>query len=87
MIDHWGGLDDLRNKNIRVLHSLSFVDDPTRMLRAVRFEQRFDFHIEKRTLELMNEARPMLRQVSGDRLRHEFDLAFREANPPGFLPA
>ena len=85
LIDHWGGLDDLRNKNIRVLHSLSFVDDPTRMLRAVRFEQRFDFHIEKRTLELMNEARPMLRQVSGDRLRHEFDLAFREANPARIL--
>ena len=85
LIDHWGGLEDLRNKNIRVLHSLSFVDDPTRMLRAVRFEQRFDFHIEKRTLELMNEAREMLHQVSGDRLRHEFDLVFREANPSRIL--
>ncbi len=81
LIDNWGGLDDLRNKKIRVLHSLSFVDDPTRMLRAVRFEQRFDFEIEERTLQLMNEARPMLRQVSGDRLRHEFDLVFREADP------
>jgi len=81
LIDHWGGLEDLRNKKIRVLHSLSFVDDPTRMLRAVRFEQRFGFRIEERTLQLMDEARPMLRQVSGDRLRHEFDLVFREEDP------
>jgi tRNA nucleotidyltransferase (CCA-adding enzyme) len=81
LIDHWGGLEDLHKKKIRVLHSLSFVDDPTRMLRAVRFEQRFDFQIEERTLQLIEEARPMLRQVSGDRLRHEFDLVFREENP------
>ncbi len=85
LIDNWGGLEDLRNKKIRVLHSLSFVDDPTRMLRAVRFEQRFGFAIEDRTLQLMEEARPMLRRVSGDRLRHEFDLAFREANPAAVL--
>ena len=47
--DYWGGLDDLRQRVVRVLHSLSFVDDPTRMLRAVRFEQRFGFSIEART--------------------------------------
>src|SRR4030067_484379 len=63
----------LRERLVRVLHSLSFVDDPTRMLRAVRFEQRFDFHIEKRTLELLNEARSLLGQISGDRIRHELD--------------
>ncbi len=71
--DYWGGVNDLREGLVRVLHSLSFVDDPTRMLRAVRFERRFDFHIEKRTLELLNEARPLLAQVSGDRIRHELD--------------
>jgi tRNA nucleotidyltransferase (CCA-adding enzyme) len=71
--DYWGGMNDLREGLIRVLHSLSFVDDPTRMLRAVRFEQRFNFIIEKRTLELLNEARPLLSQVSGDRIRHELD--------------
>ncbi len=81
LYDHWGGLNDLHNKKIRVLHSLSFVDDPTRLLRAVRFEQRFQFQIEERTLQLMDEARPMLRQVSGDRLRHEFDLVFNESDP------
>src|SRR5690606_19292006 len=39
VLDFYGGLTDLREKRIRVLHSLSFVDDPTRILRAVRFEQ------------------------------------------------
>jgi tRNA nucleotidyltransferase (CCA-adding enzyme) len=71
--DYWGGVNDLRQGLVRVLHSLSFVDDPTRMLRAVRFERRFGFQIEKRTLELLQEARPLLTQVSGDRIRHELD--------------
>ncbi len=81
LYDYWGGLNDLKKKLIRVLHSLSFVDDPTRMLRAVRFEQRFNFKIENRTLQLMNEAHDLLKQVSGDRLRHELDLILAEENP------
>lgn len=71
--DYWGGQNDLREGLVRVLHPLSFVDDPTRMLRAVRFEQRFDFKIEKRTLELLYEARSLVGQISGDRIRHELD--------------
>jgi tRNA nucleotidyltransferase (CCA-adding enzyme) len=71
--DYWGGLADVRQGYVRVLHSLSFVDDPTRILRAVRFEQRFDFHIEARTLDLLIEARSLLDRVSGDRIRHELD--------------
>jgi tRNA nucleotidyltransferase (CCA-adding enzyme) len=63
---------------VRVLHSLSFVDDPTRMLRAVRFEQRFGFALEERTLELLWEARPLLGRVSGDRVRHELDHVLAE---------
>jgi tRNA nucleotidyltransferase (CCA-adding enzyme) len=78
--DHWGGLNDLRQGLVRVLHSLSFVDDPTRMLRAVRFEKRFDFKIDNRTLDLLHEARPMLGRVSGDRIRHELDHILAEKN-------
>jgi tRNA nucleotidyltransferase (CCA-adding enzyme) len=81
LYDYWDGLADLQKKQIKVLHSLSFVDDPTRMLRAVRFEQRFHFHIEKRTLQLMEEARPLIKQISEDRLRHEFNLVFKEDHP------
>lgn len=71
--DYWGGLADLRQGLVRCLHSLSFVDDPTRMLRAVRFEQRFNFQIEERTLELIKEATSLIEKVSGDRIRHELD--------------
>jgi len=78
LYDYWGGLRDLRQGLVRVLHSLSFVDDPTRQLRAVRFEQRFGFKIEQRTLQLMDEGIPLMRNVSGDRLRHEINLVLQE---------
>jgi tRNA nucleotidyltransferase (CCA-adding enzyme) len=83
--DYWGGLNDLRHHQVRVLHSLSFVDDPTRMLRAVRFEQRFDFQIEERTLELLHEAISLLDRVSGDRIRHEMDHILSENRMPQIL--
>lgn len=78
--DYWGGLEDLRQGLVRVLHSLSFVDDPTRMLRAVRFEKRFNFQIEQRTLDLLDEALALLERVSGDRIRHEVDHILVESN-------
>ncbi len=84
LYDFWGGLEDLHAGLIRVLHSLSFVDDPTRLIRAVRFEQRFNFEIEPRTLQLLIEATDLISQVSGDRLRHELNLILQEKNP---LPA
>jgi len=80
LYDYWGGFDDLRKGQIRVLHSISFVDDPTRMLRAVRFEQRFGFCIEDRTLQLLREALPLMNRVSGDRIRHEVDHILDEDN-------
>jgi tRNA nucleotidyltransferase (CCA-adding enzyme) len=81
LYDYYGGMNDVRQALVRVLHSLSFIDDPTRMLRAIRFEQRFDFHIENRTLELMSEAGRLLKQVSGTRLRHELDMTLDEPDP------
>jgi tRNA nucleotidyltransferase (CCA-adding enzyme) len=83
--DYWGGLNDLKGGLVRVLHSLSFVDDPTRMLRAVRFEQRFGFKIEDRTLELIEEALPLLERVSGDRIRHELDRILEENQASSML--
>ena len=78
--DYWGGLNDLRQGLVRVLHSLSFVDDPTRMLRAVRFEQRFGFRIEERTLQLLREASSLISRISGERIRHELDHILDEEN-------
>ena len=71
LLDYWGGGRDLRERQIRVLHSLSFVDDPTRMLRAVRLEQRIGFSIEARTLQQLSHALPLLDSVSGERIRAE----------------
>ena len=56
LIDEFDGLKDLKAKKIRVLHAKSFVDDPTRILRAIRFEQRFNFRIEPTTVSLLKEA-------------------------------
>ncbi len=78
--DYWGGLADLERGLVRVLHSLSFVDDPTRLLRAVRYEQRYGFEIESRTRQLMDEAKPMLEKLSPERVRHELDRMLDEPN-------
>ena len=86
LYDYWGGLEDLHHCLVRVLHSLSFVDDPTRMLRAVRFEKRFDFQIEQRTLDLLQDALPLLVRVSGDRIRHELNLILDESKIRRMLP-
>ena len=78
ILDFYGGLNDLRDRLIRVLHSLSFVDDPTRILRAARFEVRLGFTIEPRTAELIETALPMLRRITGRRILNELDLLLRE---------
>jgi tRNA nucleotidyltransferase (CCA-adding enzyme) len=85
LLDFYGGRRDLEQGQIRVLHSLSFIDDPTRILRAVRLEQRLGFTIEARTVELMRAALPMLDRVTGERIRHEIELALREADPVAVL--
>ncbi len=76
--DYWGGYNDLRQKLVRVLHSLSFIDDPTRILRAVRYEQRYDFALGQRTRQLLIAALPMIERISGDRVRHEIDKIISE---------
>lgn len=78
ILDFYGGLNDLHDRLIRVLHSLSFVDDPTRILRAARFEVRLGFTIEPRTAELIETALPMLRRITGRRILNELDLLLRE---------
>ena len=83
--DYWGGLEDLHIGLVRVLHSLSFVDDPTRILRAVRFEQRFSFRIEDRTMQLLLEARPLIERLSGDRIRHELNHILSTAQAPQII--
>ncbi|MCX7832369.1 MAG: CBS domain-containing protein [Actinobacteria bacterium] len=80
VVDVSGGLKDLRSGTIRVLHSLSFIEDPTRIVRAVRFEAKFDFRMDETTEILAREAIRLhvLKQATPVRLRDEiFDL-FKE---------
>jgi len=84
-LDFYGGEQDLKEGLIRVLHSLSFIEDPTRIMRAARFEQRLGFSIEARTAELIDNALPMLSRVTGERIRHELYLILREREPERVL--
>jgi tRNA nucleotidyltransferase (CCA-adding enzyme) len=83
LIDFFGGLRDIKDRTIRVLHSLSFVEDPTRVLRAIRFEQRFDFHLSKHTQNLIKTAvnLKLFNRLSGERMYTELVLMFSEAEP------
>jgi tRNA nucleotidyltransferase (CCA-adding enzyme) len=83
LIDFFGGLRDIKEKTLRVLHSLSFVEDPTRVLRAIRFEQRFDFKLGKHTENLIKSAVNMklFDRLTGKRMNAELVLMFSEAEP------
>ena len=83
LIDFFGGLRDIKERNIRILHNLSFVEDPTRVFRAIRFEQRFQFQISKHTQNLIKSAVNMrlFRSLSGERIYDELVLMFSEADP------
>ncbi len=83
LIDFFGGQKDIKERLIRVLHNLSFVEDPTRIFRALRFEQRFGFEIAKHTHMLMENAVRMelFGKLSGRRLFREFVLCLAEEKP------
>jgi tRNA nucleotidyltransferase (CCA-adding enzyme) len=79
--DPFGGLRDLEHRTVRVLHALSFVDDPTRVLRAARFEERYGFRMDPATEDQARRAVQlgMLAEVSGARIREELiDIADEE---------
>lgn len=87
LIDYFGAQKDFKERVLRVLHNLSFVEDPTRILRAIRFEQRFGFKIGKLTLSLIKNAVRIncFKDVSGQRLFHELKLLLMEQNPIGAI--
>jgi tRNA nucleotidyltransferase (CCA-adding enzyme) len=83
LIDFFGGVKDIKEKVIRVLHNLSFVEDPTRVFRAIRFEQRLGFQIAKHTQNLMKNAvkTGFMERLSGGRVFSEVVLILQEDNP------
>lgn len=81
LIDTQGGYADLERKLIRVLHAESFKDDPTRIWRAVRYEQRLDFTIEPLTMTQLKKYTGCLSTITADRQRYELECVLREDHP------
>jgi len=83
LVDHFGAMADIENGLVRVLHTFSFVDDPTRILRAFRFSERFSFRLEDQTAELLGRAllEGRLDDVSPERVRDEILLCIQEDEP------
>ena len=85
LLDPLDGLRDLPAKLVRVLHPGSFRDDATRILRAVRYEQRLGFRLEQDTKTLLQRDLSMLDTIGGHRLRRELAFAFQEPDPSRLL--
>lgn len=83
VVDYFGGREDLERGYIRVLHNLSFVEDPTRLLRGVRFEKRYFMNLEPQTLKLAKEAvrNDMLSRVAVERVWEEIKHIMLEPRP------
>ncbi|MBC7229557.1 MAG: CBS domain-containing protein [Actinobacteria bacterium] len=83
LLDYFGGLRDLERRQVRILHNLSFVEDPTRIFRAVRFEQRYGFRLERQTEMLARRAVEMeiVGKLTNARVRDELIDIFSEPFP------
>ncbi|MCX5681238.1 MAG: hypothetical protein NT079_03025 [Candidatus Omnitrophica bacterium] len=87
LVDEYHGLSDLKAKQIRIFHDQSFRDDPTRILRAIRFEQRYGFELEKKTMACLVEALKgdFYRHVTPGRYFEEFKKVLEEPDPERYL--
>ena len=80
LIDQFGGMKDIQDGLIRSLHDKSFTDDATRILRAIRYEQRLGFSMESNTQNFLTRDLRMIDTISGERLRKEFHRCLSEEN-------
>jgi tRNA nucleotidyltransferase (CCA-adding enzyme) len=87
LTDYFRGQQDIQEQVVRVLHNLSFVEDPTRVFRAIRFEQRLGFHIAPHTENLMRSAVRMhlLDTLGGERLFNELEQIMCEKELAGAI--
>lgn len=81
LLDPHKGEQDIAGRIVRVLHSDSFVDDATRIFRALRYEQRLEFSLSTETMGLLTRDLDMISAISGTRLRHELDAILAEEYP------
>jgi tRNA nucleotidyltransferase (CCA-adding enzyme) len=82
LVDPWGGFKDLKAKEIRILHEKSFIDDPTRILRAARFKARLGFTLEAKTSKLLKLAieNGALKTIKPQRYAKDLDKILKEKN-------
>ncbi|HSR20886.1 MAG TPA: hypothetical protein VLL49_08225 [Anaerolineales bacterium] len=85
VVDPVDAIGDIQRREIHVLHEGSFLDDPTRMYRAIRYEQRLGFKIGAETLRLMVEAQRHVKALSAHRVRNELDQTLRETGAPAMI--
>ncbi|MGZ8460197.1 MAG: CBS domain-containing protein [Candidatus Deferrimicrobiaceae bacterium] len=87
LIDFFGAQRDIKERVLRILHSLSFVEDPSRILRAMRFERRFGFAIGRHTQNLIRNAvrLDLIGRLPKPRLFSELELILKEEEPVGIL--
>ncbi|WP_216828311.1 CBS domain-containing protein [Alkalihalobacterium elongatum] len=81
LVDPFQGKTHLEEKTIKILHNLSFIEDPTRILRAVRFETRFQFLMDDHTKELALISIDKMKALSATRIIHELEKLFNEEHP------
>ncbi len=81
LLDPLNGQDDLRARQLRVLHARSFVDDPTRILRGARYATRLGFQLTADTESLISSGLPHLRALSGERMKYDLELIFMDRHP------
>ena len=88
LVDPFGGREDLEAGRIRILHDRSFVDDPTRILRAIRYEDRYGFRMDDETVRLAREciATGHVGDLSGARLRDELVALLEEGDVSHAIP-
>lgn len=85
LLDFYGGQKDLEQKRVSILHKNSFADDPTRVLRAVRYAQRLNFDFSAETLAALQADGSKISLLSADRIRHEFEKILSEDAPEPIL--
>ena len=87
VFDFYDGLADLKAGKIRILHDQSFLDDPTRIFRAIRYEQRFGFRLDRKTLSLLKQAMEInvFDRISIDRYLNDLRRNLQELNIQGIV--
>ena len=83
ILDYFGGRQDLKDRKIKILHKMSFIEDPTRIFRAVRFEKRLGFTMDRETegFAITTINMDIVSKLTGVRIRDELIYILNEEKP------